>query len=99
MPSSTSRPLIALLETATAGIFIAEGEVPVFRSSAVSACCPDVEARVGRRVGVEERAACRAYAALDCPSALRWALDHRDEEILRDGRTVLDRLGDLTTPS
>ncbi|MEU3569166.1 aminoglycoside phosphotransferase family protein [Kitasatospora sp. NPDC036755] len=49
----------------------------------------------GRDLTPEERAACRAWAAIDCPAALRWALDHhRDEEVLGYARTVLDLLHD-----
>ncbi|MFD8321216.1 aminoglycoside phosphotransferase family protein [Kitasatospora purpeofusca] len=44
----------------------------------------------GRELTRDERAACRAWAAIDCPAALRWALDHHhDEEILGYARTVL----------
>ncbi|MEV8100495.1 aminoglycoside phosphotransferase family protein [Streptomyces sp. TLI_235] len=47
----------------------------------------------GRELTAEERAACRAWAAIDCPAALRWALDHhRDKEILGYARTVLELL-------
>ncbi len=47
----------------------------------------------GRELSAEERSACRAWAAIDCPAALRWALDHhRDEEVLGYARTVLDLL-------
>ncbi|MFG2846342.1 aminoglycoside phosphotransferase family protein [Kitasatospora sp. NPDC048296] len=47
----------------------------------------------GRELTARERAACRAWAAIDCPAALRWALDHhRDEEVLGYARTVLDLL-------
>ncbi|MFD9060500.1 aminoglycoside phosphotransferase family protein [Kitasatospora purpeofusca] len=47
----------------------------------------------GRELSAEERLACRAWAAIDCPAALRWALDHhRDEEVLGYARTVLDLL-------
>ncbi|MFJ6378614.1 phosphotransferase family protein [Kitasatospora sp. NPDC092039] len=49
----------------------------------------------GRDLTPQERAACRAWAAIDCPAALRWALDHhRDEEVLGYARTVLDLLRD-----
>ncbi|MFF2658175.1 aminoglycoside phosphotransferase family protein [Kitasatospora sp. NPDC058032] len=49
----------------------------------------------GRDLTAQERAACRAWAAIDCPAALRWALDHhRDEEVLGYARTVLDLLRD-----
>ncbi|MEE1786983.1 aminoglycoside phosphotransferase family protein [Streptomyces sp. SP17BM10] len=49
----------------------------------------------GRELTPQERAACRAWAAIDCPAALRWALDHhRDEEVLGYARTVLDLLRD-----
>ncbi|MFE2728609.1 phosphotransferase family protein [Kitasatospora sp. NPDC059327] len=47
----------------------------------------------GRELTAEERSACRAWAAIDCPAALRRALDHhRDEEVLGYARTVLDLL-------
>ncbi|WP_404868526.1 phosphotransferase family protein [Kitasatospora griseola] len=47
----------------------------------------------GRDLTPQERAACRAWAAIDCPAALRWALDHhRDEEVIGYARTVLDLL-------
>ncbi|MFJ2580842.1 aminoglycoside phosphotransferase family protein [Kitasatospora aureofaciens] len=47
----------------------------------------------GRALSSAEWAACRAWAAIDCPAALRWALDHhRDEEILGYARTVLELL-------
>ncbi|MER6396054.1 aminoglycoside phosphotransferase family protein [Kitasatospora sp. NPDC001603] len=47
----------------------------------------------GRELTPQERAACRAWAAIDCPAALRWALDHHhDEEVLGYARTVLDLL-------
>ncbi|MEV6211563.1 aminoglycoside phosphotransferase family protein [Kitasatospora sp. NPDC051914] len=47
----------------------------------------------GRDLTAEERAACRAWAAVDCPAALRWALDHHhDEEVLGYARTVLEQL-------
>ncbi len=47
----------------------------------------------GRELTAEERTACRAWAAIDCPAALRWALDHHhDEEVLGYARTVLDLL-------
>ncbi|MFJ8628167.1 phosphotransferase family protein [Kitasatospora sp. NPDC093550] len=49
----------------------------------------------GRALTAEERVACRAWAAIDCPAALRWALDHhRDEEVLGYARTVLALLRD-----
>ncbi|MFD0274119.1 phosphotransferase family protein [Kitasatospora sp. NPDC127111] len=49
----------------------------------------------GRDLTPQERAACRAWAAIDCPAALRWALDHhRDEEVIGYARTVLDLLRD-----
>ncbi|MCX4683007.1 aminoglycoside phosphotransferase family protein [Kitasatospora purpeofusca] len=43
----------------------------------------------GRDLTRDERTACRAWAAIDCPAALRWALDHHDEEVLGYARTVL----------
>ncbi|MDH6709211.1 Ser/Thr protein kinase RdoA (MazF antagonist) [Kitasatospora sp. MAA19] len=47
----------------------------------------------GRALSSAEWAACRAWAAIDCPAALRWALDHHgDEEILGYARTVLELL-------
>ncbi|MFJ6619622.1 aminoglycoside phosphotransferase family protein [Kitasatospora sp. NPDC091335] len=47
----------------------------------------------GRELTARELAACRAWAAIDCPAALRWSLDHhRDEEVLGYARTVLDLL-------
>ncbi|MEV4558377.1 aminoglycoside phosphotransferase family protein [Kitasatospora sp. NPDC049285] len=49
----------------------------------------------GRDLTSQEQAACRAWAAIDCPAALRWALDHhRDEEVIGYARTVLDLLRD-----
>ncbi|MFJ1795367.1 phosphotransferase family protein [Kitasatospora griseola] len=49
----------------------------------------------GRELTPQEQAACRAWAAIDCPAALRWALDHhRDEEVIGYARTVLDLLRD-----
>ncbi|MFE7189300.1 phosphotransferase family protein [Kitasatospora sp. NPDC057541] len=52
----------------------------------------------GRDLTPRERAACRAWAAIDCPAALRWALEHhRDEEVLGYARTVLDLLRDPNT--
>ncbi|MFJ4185197.1 aminoglycoside phosphotransferase family protein [Kitasatospora sp. NPDC089509] len=51
----------------------------------------------GRDLTAEEWAACRAWAAIDCPAALRWALGHHhDEEILGYARTVLAQLRDPT---
>ncbi|GGQ88101.1 hypothetical protein GCM10010195_49870 [Kitasatospora griseola] len=50
----------------------------------------------GRDLTAQERAASRAWAAIDCPAALCWALDHRrDEEVLGYARTVLDLLREL----
>ncbi len=47
----------------------------------------------GRPLSQEELAACRAWAAIDCPSAMRWALDHRgDPEILGYANTALSLL-------
>ncbi|MGW4895148.1 phosphotransferase family protein [Kitasatospora sp. NPDC004240] len=47
----------------------------------------------GRDLTADEWTACRAWAAVDCPAALRWALDHHhDEEILSYARTVLEQL-------
>ncbi|MFJ9841783.1 aminoglycoside phosphotransferase family protein [Kitasatospora sp. NPDC101155] len=47
----------------------------------------------GRDLTADEWAACRAWAAIDCPAALRWALDHHhDEEIIGYARTVLEQL-------
>ncbi|MGF1425535.1 phosphotransferase [Kitasatospora sp. LaBMicrA B282] len=46
----------------------------------------------GRQLTEAEQAACRAYAALDCPSALKWAADHRDAEIHGYARRALDLL-------
>ncbi|WP_149030343.1 MULTISPECIES: phosphotransferase family protein [unclassified Kitasatospora] len=47
----------------------------------------------GRELTPQERAACRAWAAIDCPVALRWAMGHRrDEEVLGYARAVLDLL-------
>ncbi|WP_224275001.1 aminoglycoside phosphotransferase family protein [Streptomyces sp. LS1784] len=47
----------------------------------------------GRVLTADEWAACRAWAAIDCPAALRWAFDHHhNEEILGYARTVLDQL-------
>jgi len=47
----------------------------------------------GRTLTADEWAACRAWAAVDCPAALRWALDHHhDEEVLGYARTVLELL-------
>ncbi|MDH6119176.1 hypothetical protein ABH930_002525 [Kitasatospora sp. GAS204A] len=45
-----------------------------------------------RRLTEAEEAACRVYAALDCPSALKWAADHRDSEIHGYARRALDLL-------
>ncbi|MFJ9460835.1 hypothetical protein ACIRST_37930 [Kitasatospora sp. NPDC101447] len=47
----------------------------------------------GRDLTGQEQVACRAWAAIDCPAALRWAMDHhRDEEVIGYARTVLDLL-------
>ncbi|WP_354637416.1 phosphotransferase [Kitasatospora camelliae] len=47
----------------------------------------------GRDLTADEWTACRAWAAIDCPAALRWALDHHhDEEIVGYARTVLEQL-------
>ncbi|WP_354639988.1 aminoglycoside phosphotransferase family protein [Kitasatospora camelliae] len=46
----------------------------------------------GRTLTDAEQAGCRAYAAIDCPSALRWATKHRDDEIQRYGLTMLNQL-------
>ncbi|WP_158515619.1 aminoglycoside phosphotransferase family protein [Kitasatospora sp. MBT63] len=47
----------------------------------------------GREFTPQVQEACRAWAAIDCPAALRWALaHHQDEEVLGYARTVLDLL-------
>ncbi|MFC8449163.1 aminoglycoside phosphotransferase family protein [Kitasatospora sp. NPDC057223] len=49
----------------------------------------------GRPLLQEELAACRAWAAIDCPSAMRWALDHGgDPEILGYANTALSLVRD-----
>ncbi|KQV20831.1 hypothetical protein ASE03_12985 [Kitasatospora sp. Root187] len=50
----------------------------------------------GRQMSEEEQVAARAYAALDCPSALAWAARHRDAEIHRYGHTMLAQLRRFT---
>ncbi|MEU9074408.1 aminoglycoside phosphotransferase family protein [Kitasatospora sp. NPDC048538] len=53
----------------------------------------------GRDLTADEWAACRAWAAIDCPAALRWALDHHgDEEVIGYARTVLDQLRQTPPP-
>ncbi|MGF1430391.1 aminoglycoside phosphotransferase family protein [Kitasatospora sp. LaBMicrA B282] len=46
----------------------------------------------GRGLTEAEQAACRAYAAIDCPSALKWAAMHRDREVHGYARRALDLL-------
>ncbi|MEY9846150.1 L-amino acid N-acyltransferase YncA [Streptacidiphilus sp. BW17] len=46
----------------------------------------------GRTLSAEEESACRGWAAIDCPSALKWAREHQDKEILAYARTALDLL-------
>ncbi|WP_239070089.1 MULTISPECIES: aminoglycoside phosphotransferase family protein [unclassified Streptomyces] len=46
----------------------------------------------GRALSDGERRACSAYAALDAVSALRWGLDHHDDEVVQQARTMLDTL-------
>lgn len=46
----------------------------------------------GHRLAEAEEAACRVYPALHCPSALKWAADHRDSEIHGYARRALDLL-------
>lgn len=53
----------------------------------------------GRHLTEAEEAACRAYAALDCPSALKWATAHRDQEIDSYARRALDLLRASVRPS
>jgi aminoglycoside phosphotransferase (APT) family kinase protein len=53
----------------------------------------------GRQLTEAEGAACRAYAALDCPSALKWAADHRDQEINGYACRALDQLRSSLRPS
>ncbi|MER8100906.1 NUDIX domain-containing protein [Kitasatospora sp. NPDC094016] len=47
-------------------------------------------ARHGRAPSSAKWAACRAWAAIDCPAALRRAPDHRGDEVLGCARTVLE---------
>ncbi len=53
----------------------------------------------GRHLTEAEEAACQAYAALDCPSALKWAIAHRDQEIDSYARRALDLLRASVRPS
>ncbi|MCZ4100756.1 aminoglycoside phosphotransferase family protein [Streptomyces sp. H39-C1] len=46
----------------------------------------------GRALTDGERRSCSAYAALDAVSALRWGLDHHDDEVVQQALTMLDAL-------